>query len=69
MKENASKIAFIGFHLFLRIGTFQWVTGEKIKKFDPRLKLYANRLKRILRSSSRQASPPGAGSIPANGKS
>jgi hypothetical protein len=32
MKGNESKIAFICFHLFLRIGAFQWVTREKNKK-------------------------------------
>jgi hypothetical protein len=29
MKANESKFALIYFHLFLRIGTFQWVTFEK----------------------------------------
>jgi len=37
-KQNESKIAFICFHLFLRINTFQSVTGEKIKK-SPLLQL------------------------------
>jgi hypothetical protein len=35
-KENQikpSKIAWISLVLFVRIGTFQWVTAEKIKKF------------------------------------
>jgi hypothetical protein len=32
--------------LFVRIGTFQWVASEKIKKIDSRLKLCAKRLKR-----------------------
>jgi hypothetical protein len=34
---NESKIAFICFHLFFRIGTFQRVTSEKIKNFSLRL--------------------------------
>ena len=34
--------------LFIRIGTSQWVTGEKIKKMDSRLKLCAKRLKRTV---------------------
>jgi hypothetical protein len=37
MKANESKIAFICFHLFFRIGTFQRVTAEKNKKFSRRL--------------------------------
>jgi hypothetical protein len=32
MKGNESKIAFICFQQFLRIGTFQWVMGKKIRK-------------------------------------
>jgi hypothetical protein len=32
-QANESKIAFICFHLFFRIGTFQRVTPEKNKKF------------------------------------
>jgi hypothetical protein len=32
MSLNESKFTFICFHLFFRIWTFQWVTGEKIKK-------------------------------------
>jgi hypothetical protein len=32
MKGDASKSAFISFHLFFRIGAFQWVTSKKIKK-------------------------------------
>jgi hypothetical protein len=35
MKGNESKKAFISFHLFVRIGTFQSVTGEKNKKIFP----------------------------------
>jgi hypothetical protein len=31
--------------LFVRIGTFQWVTSKKIRKIDSRLKLCAKRLK------------------------
>src|SRR5580692_10679066 len=35
-KANKRKIAFICFHYFFRIGTFQWVTAEKDKKvFSP----------------------------------
>jgi hypothetical protein len=49
MKTNESKMAFIGFHLFFRIGTFQWVTSEKNKKFrrlpHSRPRLWANRAK------------------------
>jgi len=33
MKIKTTKIAFICFYLFFRIGTFQWITSEKIKKF------------------------------------
>jgi hypothetical protein len=33
MKENESKIAFISFHLFFRIGTFQRVTADSNQKF------------------------------------
>jgi hypothetical protein len=32
MKENESKIAFISFHLFFRIGTFQRVTADSNQK-------------------------------------
>jgi hypothetical protein len=32
-EANESEMAFIGFLLFFRIGTFQGVTGEKSKKF------------------------------------
>jgi hypothetical protein len=35
MKEKESKLAFICFHLFLGIGTFQRVTAKKIKKIFP----------------------------------
>jgi hypothetical protein len=42
---NPSKIAWISLDLFIRIGTFQRVTGKKIKKIYSRLKLYAKRLK------------------------
>jgi hypothetical protein len=46
MHIKESKIAFICFLLFLRIGTFQWVTAEGNKK-NPgsRLRLCAKRLK------------------------
>jgi hypothetical protein len=33
MQINKSKFAFISFYLFFRIGAFQRVTPEKIKKF------------------------------------
>jgi hypothetical protein len=36
--------------LFVRIGTFQWVTSKKIKKIDSRLKLCAKRLRQSLPS-------------------
>jgi hypothetical protein len=32
MQGNERKIAFISFHSFCRIGTYQGVTGKKIKK-------------------------------------
>jgi hypothetical protein len=35
MKANESDFAFIGFHLFFRIETFQSVAREKSKKFRP----------------------------------
>jgi hypothetical protein len=33
MQEKPSKIACISFYFLGRIGAFQWVTAEKIKKF------------------------------------
>ena len=41
--------------LFVRIGTFQRVTSEKIKKIDSRLRLCAKRLKRLPLLSPRHA--------------
>jgi hypothetical protein len=35
LKEDESNFAFISFHKFFCIWTFQWVTREKIKKFGP----------------------------------
>jgi hypothetical protein len=43
--QKPSKKAWISFVLFVRIGTFQWVTSKKIKKIDSRLGLCAKRLK------------------------
>jgi hypothetical protein len=34
MKENENKIAFICFHKFFRIGTFQGVTADSNKKIS-----------------------------------
>ena len=36
---NVSKIAFIYYRLFFRIGTFQWVTSDSNKKIPSRLRL------------------------------
>jgi hypothetical protein len=36
MKPNENNFAFICFHEFLRNGTFQRVTGEKIRKMSLR---------------------------------
>jgi hypothetical protein len=63
MKIKASKIAFISFHLFFRIGTFQWVIGEKNKK----IRLVVNSRVRLclklffpLSSSAKRPQVPGA---------
>jgi hypothetical protein len=42
-----SKKPWISLVLFVRIGTFQWVASEKIKKIDSRLKLRPKRLKHL----------------------
>jgi hypothetical protein len=44
IQTKPSKTAWICLDLFVRIGTFQRVTREKIKKIDSRLKLCAKRL-------------------------
>jgi len=56
MQINESKIAFICFLLFFRIGTFQWVTDDSNKKIFARvtLCLSCNNRTSLLCSRSRQ---------------
>ena len=54
--------------LFVRIGAFQWVTREKVKKIDSRLRLCAKRLKRILSLICPLRRPARAGLNPATKK-
>jgi hypothetical protein len=58
-----SKIAWNSLVLFVRIGTFQRVTREKIKKIDSRLKLCAKRLRRLFLSLLRPEAWRGMGTI------
>jgi hypothetical protein len=63
MKINESKIAFIYFHLFFGIGTFQRVTAEKNKNSSPDLanpfRLQAGVSDHVTISVGRAAEPPG----------
>jgi hypothetical protein len=62
MQVNESKMAFICFHLFFRIWTFQLVTRDSNKKFPPPCpRLWYN-----LGSAPQHASPD-AGLNPADG--
>jgi hypothetical protein len=53
MQINESKIAFICFLLFFRIGTFQWVTDDSNKKICACVTLYLKCNNRISLLSSR----------------
>ena len=64
---NPSKMAFISFYLFFRIGTFQWVTRNPNKKIELCLRLCAKCLNRAS-TLVLMAPAPRSGSIRRMGK-
>jgi hypothetical protein len=60
MQINESKIAFICFLLFFRIGTFQWVTDDSNKKICACVTLYLKCNNRISLLSSRSRQKRGS---------
>jgi hypothetical protein len=68
MQAKESKNAFVCFHLFFGIGTFQWVTADSNKKIRLRLKLarrvVIGNVSSSRDSSSRPGCRPKRGSIP-----